>query len=93
MTARKRWVETADARHAVVTEPLHPGQTATSLCGQPVTVITPIPGRPAPECDECDRLWRGAEGIPLRPMIPAGQPAGNPPTSPAGLRPPLRTAC
>jgi hypothetical protein len=64
--ARKRWVECADARHATDGPPAGPGDEVRTLCEKSVAVVTPVPGRYAPECPACDRQWRSDEGIPQR---------------------------
>ncbi|HEX5113650.1 MAG TPA: zinc finger protein [Pseudonocardiaceae bacterium] len=63
---RKRWVECADARHAIDGPPACPGEEVVTLCGKSSTVVVPAPGMYAPECSGCDRQWRAAEGIPQR---------------------------
>lgn len=67
MTARRRWAEFADARHAFVGERSFPYQRVDTLCGKEKQPITPlVPGQPSAECADCDEVWRIAEGIPLR---------------------------
>ncbi len=63
---RKRWIETADFRHA--TDGLRPtvGDTVATLCGETATVILAVPGMYAPECPRCDVMWRDQEGIEQR---------------------------
>jgi hypothetical protein len=62
---RKRWVECADARHA--TEGCGgPGDVVETVCRMSVAIVSPEPGRYAPECPDCDRQWRTDEGIPQR---------------------------
>ena len=63
---RKRWVECAYARHATEGRPAGPGDVVATLCGESVVVVRPLPGMYAPECPDCDRLWRVDEGIPQR---------------------------
>jgi hypothetical protein len=68
LTARRRWAETADWRHAYHGLPAYPREVIAPLCepATTVTVVVPTPGRPAPQCPGCDEAWRLAEHIPLR---------------------------
>lgn len=77
---RKVWVEAAPpcdgfgtapdpARHAYLSTGGHRpvvGTWITTLAGECVIVTALTPGRPAPECADCDRAWRRSEDIELR---------------------------
>lgn len=73
---RRRWAPTARWRHAYLGGPVEPGDVITPLCDpqEPAIVVAPTPGRPAPECPDCDRAWRLAEHVPLRNTQPPSTP-------------------
>ena len=66
ITSHKRWVEAADHRHAIDGPPARPGDHVVSLCRRTIVVVVTTPGRPAPECPDCDHEWRDLDGIPQR---------------------------
>lgn len=52
------------------------GSQITTLCDVDAVATAATPGRPAPECPACDRIWRATEGIEQRdahPLAPARQ--------------------
>lgn len=54
---------TPSKRHAMDGRRPLTGHWITTLCGEDAIVTDPVPGMPAPECMDCDRVWREQEGV------------------------------
>ena len=59
---RRRWAETADARHIYPGDRRKPGEQIVPLCNSTAATeaVVSVPRRQVPECAGCDVAWRCA---------------------------------